>query len=268
MGLTDEPVWLALSARRSWGREELAGGIVPLHRRYVGEPVGLDARAGDASAFVERLFELGLPRPRQLARHGIGQVRVDDAVGPVDLALDRRREGIQELLGRLVGVRVAALGVIQVRAAEMRLEHPVDADEPLDGGRCVPDLLAQPDELVGRGLRAIAPRTEPGQAAPQLVGPLGVFVDVLAHGGLDVDLRRGVAPSGDHLHRLDLQVAIVGEAGGALNDVKSASKVPAINDRHLLLTSVERCSPQRRSAARDVETLPHQSDSWKDGSIL
>jgi len=117
----------------------------------------------------------------------------------------------QRPAGGRVGEGIGGVGVVHVRADQVRLEHAVDGDEPLDGRLQVPDALAQAGEVVGRGLLPVAAR-------PQLVQPLAehrrrlsVVVDLVAERGLEGEVGRRVRPAPDHLHQLDLEVAVVGE---------------------------------------------------------
>ena len=93
-------------------------------------------------------------------------------------------------------------------------------------------MLAQPRELVGGRLLAVARRAQLLQALAQQIGGLGVVVDVIAKRGLEGELGRGVRPAADHLHQLDFEIAVVGQALRVLFDGEAPAKFAPIDDWH------------------------------------
>jgi hypothetical protein len=70
------------------------------------------------------------------------------------------------------------------------------------------------------------------EALAKQVGGLGMVVDVVAEGGLEGELRRGVRPAAQHLHELDFQVPVVCQALGVLLDVEAPAELSSIDDWH------------------------------------
>ena len=73
------------------------------------------------------------------------------------MRLAQRRELPQQAHSRRIGQRVGGVSVVDVGADQMWLQHAVDRHQPVDRRVEVPDLLAQPGEVVGRRLLALAP---------------------------------------------------------------------------------------------------------------
>ena len=78
----------------------------------------------------------------------------------------------------------------------------------------------------------VARRPQLLQALAEQIGGLGVVVDVVAEGGFEGELGRGVGPAADHLHQLDFEVAVVGQALRVLLDREAPAKLASIYDRH------------------------------------
>jgi hypothetical protein len=134
-----------------------------------------------------------------------------------------------------VGERVRGLRVIDVRADEVRLKHPIDRDQPIDDRVEIPDVLAEASEIIRRRLVTIASRPQLVQPLAQQVRTLRMVEHVVAKGRFERELRRGVRPPTQHLHELYFQVAIVGQALSVLLNRKAATKLTAIDDGHLLI---------------------------------
>ena len=159
-------------------------GLVLVAGAVEGQPVRLDALAGDAAALDEPGLDVGLDFqrvPPLLA--GAGQV-VEHRLAPGDVRLAGPGQVAQQAHGRGVGQRVGGVGVVDVGAHEVRLEHAVDGHQPVDRAFEVPDVLAEPGEVVGGGFLGVAAGAQLLQALAEQVGGLGVVVDVVAEGGL------------------------------------------------------------------------------------
>ena len=161
------------------GFTELVAALASLDpcRRFLrlgtveGQPVGLDALAGDTAAIDQPGFDVGLDlkgaatlvrRPRQ---------GIEDRLPPGDVGLVDAGEVAQQADGRGVGQGVGRVGVVGVGADEVRLQHAVDGDQPGDGIRQIPDVLAEVGEIVGgrlgeeRGRNGAAPGARRAESA-------------------------------------------------------------------------------------------------------
>src|SRR5215203_7443124 len=127
----------------------------------------------------------------------------------------------------------------------MRLQHAVDGDQAVDCGLEIPDVLAEPGEVVSSRLLAGPRRPQLLQTVAEQIGGLGMVEDVVTEGRLIRELGRGVGPASDHLHQLDFEVAIVGQAPRVLLHGKASAKLASVYDRHRM--------PPFRSRSRGVE---------------
>jgi hypothetical protein len=122
--------------------------------------------------------------------------------------------------------------VIDVAADQVRLQHAVDRHQAIDGVGKEPDVLAEPGELVRCRLLAGPRRPQLLQALAEQIGGMGVIEDVITEGRLVGELGRGVRPAADHLHQLDLEVAVVRQALRVLLDREAPAKLASVYDRH------------------------------------
>ena len=111
----------------------------------------------------------------------------------------------------------------------------------------MPDVLAEPGEVVGGRLLAGPRRPQLLQPFAEQIGGLGMVEDVIAEGRLVGELGRGVRPAADHLHQLDLEVAVVRQALRVLLDREAPAKLASVYDRH-------RIPPFKSSTGRWVIT--------------
>ena len=79
-------------------------------------------------------------------------------------------------------------------------------------------MLQELRELVGRRLLPLASRAQLFEPLAERVRRLRVVVDVVAERRLERELRRRMAPAGDALEELDLQVPVVREPALVLPD--------------------------------------------------
>ena len=93
-------------------------------------------------------------------------------------------------------------------------------------------MLAEAGEVVGGRFLARPRRPQLLQPLAEQIGGLGVVEDVVAEGRLEGELRRGVRPAPDHLHQLDFEVAVVGQALRVLLDREAPAELASVYDRH------------------------------------
>ena len=148
------------------------------------------------------------------------------------MRLAHRRQLAQQPHGRGIGQRIGGVGVVDVGADQVRLQHPVDRDQPVDGVIEIPDVLAEPGELIGGRLLASRAERSCSSRSPSRSAAWAWSIDVIAKGRLEGELRRGVRPAGDHLHQLDFEIAIVGEALRVLLDGEPPAKFAAVDNWH------------------------------------
>ena len=94
-------------------------------------------------------------------------------------------------------------------------------------------MLAEPSEVVGGRFLAGPRRPQLLQPLAEQIGGLGMVEDVIAEGRLVGELRRGVRPAADHLHQLDLEIAVIRQSLGVLLDREASAKFASVYDRHV-----------------------------------
>jgi hypothetical protein len=217
--------------------------------------VRLDPLPGDAAAVDEALLEVGLDLERAPTLAGLLGQRVEHRLPPRDVRLVGAGELVQEPHGRRVGQRIGGIGVVDVRAHQVRLQHAVDRDEPVDGRLQLPHVLAQAREISVRGVLAVASGAQLLQPLGEQLGVPRVVVDVVAEGRLEGELPRRMTPAAEHLHQLDLEIAVAREPLRVLRDGEAPSELPAIDDGHLALHGDSRLHEPGRLLDRHGERL-------------
>jgi hypothetical protein len=147
--------------------------------------------------------------------------------------LTHRRKLAQEAHGRGIGQLIGGIGVVDVAADQVRLQHAVDRDQAVDRVGEKPDVLAEPGEVIGGRLLAGPRRPQLLQPFTEQIGGLGVVEDVIAEGRFVGELGRGVRPAADHLHQLDLEVAVVCQALRILLDGEAPAELASVYDWHV-----------------------------------
>ena len=112
-------------------------------------------------------------------------------------------------------------------------------------------MLTEPGERIGGGLLAFCGGAQLLQALADQVGRLGVVVDVIAKGGLVGQRRSGVTPAAQHLHELNLQVAVVRQPSRVFLYGEPPTKFSAIHYRH----AANSFSPQGSAVKRGATQL-------------
>ncbi len=194
--------------------------------------MGLDALTGDAAALDQPRLDVRLHVEGALAVLRRAGQPFQHRLPPGHVRLAHRRQLPQEPYRRGVGQLIGGVGVVDVAADEMGLQHPVDGDEALHRVRKEPDVFAEAGEVVGGRFLAGARRPQLLQPLAEQIGGLGVVEDVVAEGRLEGELRRGVGPAADHLHELDFEVAVVGQALRVLLDREAPAELAAVYDGH------------------------------------
>ena len=126
--------------------------------------------------------------------------------------------------GRLVD-RIGRLDMRAVMGNQMRFQHAIDSDQPLD--RVLPLLLVLDHvhegdkEFVGR-LGELGLAAQLAQALAESVGVQRVFVDLARHLELDLQLGCERDPARHHAHHALFGVAVIHDVGGALADAVDA----------------------------------------------
>ncbi len=108
---------------------------------------------------------------------------------------------------------------------QMRFEHPVDSDQPLD--RVLPLFLVlnrvheSNERIVGR-LRYLRLRAQLWEPLSERIGMQRVVIDLLRHLELDREFRRERDPSRHHPHHSLFGVPIILNIDDALADAVNA----------------------------------------------
>ncbi len=116
----------------------------------------LDALPGDATGFDELRLDVCLHLQSLPPLLRVFGERFENSLAPGDVRLSHRRQLAQETDRRCVCQRVGGVGVVNVAAHQMRLEHAVDRCQASDRVIEFPDRFTQAGELVCARFLAIA----------------------------------------------------------------------------------------------------------------
>src|SRR5215218_10040910 len=129
-----------------------------------GQPVSLDPLPGHATAGNKPLLDIRLHLERSSpVLRGAGKP-IEYRLTPRDMRLTHRRELAKQAYGGGIDHGVGGIGVVDVAADQMRLQHPVDRDQSVNRRAEIPDVLAESSEVVGGRLLARPRRAQLLQA--------------------------------------------------------------------------------------------------------